>query len=975
MKRLLHISWILVVCILSSFSLLEAQIIETDNYFVNDVAAISGESGDIWIGTSESGIVIRNPEGRIINTYNQSGTGLIDDHINCISIDSEQNKWIGTDEGISIFDGVEWMTITRDDGLSSNKVKAIVFTDDNMAYIGSDKGLDIYDMAEEKVIKGLNESDGLASNIITSLALDEDSLWIGSISGVNIYDGEKLTELQPPDSISITWINTIAVDGKNAWIGSDNGLTHYDGNSCEFFDSKNQLLSNEIKDIAIGNDSLWLATNNAITLYTNGTFTHFQKSNSNLLSNSHNAIWTNDKGETWAGNYKGISKFAKGKWSCYRELKSNKIRNATTLGNSIWFSTNNGLTAYENTTWQTYTIEDGMIDNSITDISFDKATEMWIATESGITHVAENSTKSYTTNDGLVDNCVKHTAIDSSGKKWFGTPSGISVYDDGQWFNYTASEEKIESNNITDIETDPAGVVWISTTNGVSSFEDGAFTYFSTEDGLVSDSVNTIFIDSTGKKWFGTQKGISTYDGSSWNDITSKDNLPFKEVTALAESSSDAVLIGGNEGIAVYENDTFRLVNKQCGLICNKIRSISHLNDKTWIGTEEGITKMERIVNHAPNNILLENQSINETYPAESTISGLIAEDPDPDNQHKFSLVEGGEDNNLFTISHDELIIQEATDFEQKQEYSLKIQTKDEYGEACIKEFTLSISNIAPEFTQNSFTILENEEEGTKIGTLALNENKDTNSVKFEILEGNTNNAFAIDSVKGVLRVNKPSMMDYESYQEFDLKTKVTDGKYADTTNVKIHLEDILNEGFNVLFVVENSSGEYIKNADVNLDGYGTLTTLSNGQVIYGSVQPNVDITYTASAAGYKADTGMIHLQNQNIEEYVVLEKKQSKDDDEETDTDTDSVSTAVNHIQGKEVSLYPNPVAGSFYVKGKNIANSHLTIKSLNGKTVINRRITRNNERISVGNLNSGIYIVEIKDDNSAIRKKIIIK
>jgi ligand-binding sensor domain-containing protein len=972
MKRFLHIGLFLSIYILISPSFLGAQTITTDNYFVSDVTAISGEQGKIWIGTSKKGIIERNSEGKIINTYNQSGSGLIDDHINCISVDNRNNKWIGTDQGISIFDGFEWQTITRDDGISSNKIKTIVFTEDNLAYIGTDKGVDIYDISAQKVIKSLRERDGLANNIVTSLAVDsENTLWIGSIGGVNMYDGEHVSELHAPDSISLTWINSIAANGKNIWIGSDKGLTYYDGDSYNFFDKNHKLLSNEIKDISTVNDSVWIATDNAITLYTNGAFKHFQKSNSELLFNNYKIIWTNDNGNTWAGNYKGISKYSSGNWSNYRELEGNNIHNSTIYENTIWFSTNNGLTIYNHRNWETYTIKDGLIDNIVNDISIDKEKEIWIATESGITHINGNTTNSYTANDGLIDNNVKHTAIDSSNNKWFGTSSGISVYDGKKWINITAGEEKIESNNITDIATDPGGVVWISTTNGVSSFDNGRFSHYSSQDGLVSDSVNTVFIDSSGKKWFGTQKGISIYNGDKWTGITPKDNLPFTEVTALAESSNNTLLIGGNKGVALYENDTFRLVNKQCGLICNKVHSISCFNEKTWVATNKGLTKMESFINHAPGNISFKHQTIDETYPAESTITKLSAEDPDPEDQHKFSLIDGVEDNDLFTVSKDKLIIHEATDFEKKQAYNLTIKTKDEYGKSYTKELTLPVTNIAPKFEKNSFTIRENRKKDYKIGKLALDKNKDTNSVNFEIIAGNTNDAFHIDSAKGTVRVNKPSMMDYESCQDFSLKTLVTDGKYSDTTNVKIQLEDVLNEGFNVLFTVENTSGEYIENAEVTLNNYGTLITLSNGLVIYGSVQPYTDITYTVAATGYKSDTGAVHIKNQNIEKHVVLDREKSKEDEEETDT----VSTAVKHNQPKKINLYPNPVVNKFYIKGHNITNKQLAIKNMNGSTVLKTYIAKNNDRISVENLSSGIYIVEIKGEKNAIRRKIMIK
>jgi ligand-binding sensor domain-containing protein len=943
-----------------------------ENFYVRDIQTIYSENGNIWIGTSEYGLVKRNSEGKIIHTYNQASSGLINNSINCITIDNEYKKWIGTEKGISIFDGFEWNFVTKKEGLSSNKIKTLLATENNILYIGTDNGLDVYDISEQEIIKSINKTDGLSSNIITSLAIDENnSLWIGSISGVDIYDGEDISSLQAPDSINLSWINSIEIKEDDVWIGSDNGLIHFDGNTFEFFDSNNNLLSNEIKDIAISSDSLWLATNNAITLYKDSSFTHFHKENSNLLTNSYQAIRADNKGSVWAGNFKALSKYSSGKWSNYRELKSNDIRNSTKFRNILWFSTKNGLTVHNEKHWETFTIKDGLIDNAVNDMSVDKEYELWIGTESGVTNIGNNSVENYTTQDGLIDENIKCIAVDSSGRKWFGTPSGISLYDGNQWHNFTTNESKLESNNITDIETDPDGVVWISTSNGVNSYKDETFNSYSTEEGLINDSVNTIFIDSLGRKWFGTQDGISIYNDTSWSDFTGKDELSFSSITAIGESSECGVLIGGKDGFAVYKNDTLNLITQNDGLASNIVQTIVCQNDQIWIGTKNGLTKMERIINHAPTNITSAQSKIKESFKAGSTVTKLIAEDPDPNNMHKFELVGEGEDNHLFSILKNDLVTTQSTDYEQKQSYNLKIKTTDEYGKSFTKSLSLTVTNMAPEFSDNYFTMKENREEGYKVGTIALNHNKDTNSVNFEIIDGNIDEAFSIDSKSHALEVNKPSLMDYESYKEFNLKTKVTDGKYSDTTNIEIHLENILIEGFNVKFIVENTSEDYIGNTEVELDGYGSLETFSNGQVIFGSVQPNTDIQYIASASGYKSDTGFIKVENQNLEKTITLKKKQSNKNDEDSDT----VSTAISHINPDEIHIYPNPALDRFYVKVKNTRNKRIIIKNIKGITVFNKKMNKNNYKISGFEFNSGLYIVEIKGRNSSVRKKMIIK
>ncbi|MGM0496583.1 MAG: two-component regulator propeller domain-containing protein [Bacteroidota bacterium] len=970
MMRLKHIGFLLLVCIIGT-SNIEAQIITTENYFVNNVRAISGENNNVWIGTYENGLIQKDSEGNTINTYSQTSSGLTDNHINCITIENNEKKWIGTDNGISIFDGVEWDSITKEDGLSSNKIKSILITEDNLVWIGSDNGVDLYNINDQEVINSIDESDGLSNNIVTSLALDTaNSLWIASIDGVDIFDGNGIENFQTPDSISLSWVNKIAIKDNNVWIGSDAGLTHYDGNSYEFFNHENGLLSNEVSDIELIKDSVWISTKGGgISVYKNESFTHFHKDNSNLSSNNCKTLWSDENGIIWAGHYKGTAKYESNKWTSIQELESNFINNSTKHQTDIWFSTKKGLTVYNNEEWKTYTINDGLIDNSVNDVSFDTDETIWIATEEGVTHITENSTQSYTTRDDLVDNNVKCSAIDSSGKKWFGTNSGISVYENGEWQTYTVSEQKITSNKITDIETDKNGIVWISTDDGVNSFDDGTFTNYSTNDGLVNDTVNRILIDSSGNKWFGTKNGISVYNDSSWNNITTEDNLPFSDISSLSEANDSTIFIGGDEGVAIYEADTFNLINSECGLICNSVNSISFKDEKIWIGTDNGLTKMERIVNHAPTNIESNNDDINETYPVDTTVAKLNTIDLNEEDQHNYELVGDDNDNNLFSISKDKLIIDEKPDYEEKAEYNLNIKTTDKYGESFTKSIKIEVKNIAPELKENSFSLKENSEEGYEIGRIKLNENKDTSSVNFEILEGNIDEAFSIDSETGVLSVNKTSMMDYETNPEFNLKIKVTDGKYDDTKKATIHLEDIIDEGYTVTFVVKNENENYIKNAEINLDGYGTLKTFSNGKVIYGSVLPNRDIQYTVSAHNFKEDTGIIHLNNSNLQKDIVLENE------EKNDEETDSVSTSIDNNQTDNIKVYPNPVDEEFFIEGDNIVHKTLNIKTTNGTTVFTSKIKQQTYRVSADKLNSGLYILEIQDNNNTFRKKIIVK
>jgi ligand-binding sensor domain-containing protein len=102
----------------------------------------------------------------------------------------------------------------------------------------------------------------------------------------------------------------------------------------------------------------------------------------------------------------------------------------------------------------------------------------WFGTDMGVArHVGQNTLEnwdSYTTDDGLINNFVQAIAVDNNGNVWLGTKGGISVFDGNKWKSYTQNDGLI-SDNVLCIAVDKSGVVWIGTDNGISSFGQSKF--------------------------------------------------------------------------------------------------------------------------------------------------------------------------------------------------------------------------------------------------------------------------------------------------------------------------------------------------------------------------------------------------------------------------------------------------------------------------------------------------------------------
>jgi hypothetical protein len=83
--------------------------------------AVNLKSG-LWVGT-EAGLT--RYDGGTWQTFT-SADGLINDHVTALAIDSDEMLWVGTPAGVSRHDGWGWTSYTVQDGLVDDHVTAIV---------------------------------------------------------------------------------------------------------------------------------------------------------------------------------------------------------------------------------------------------------------------------------------------------------------------------------------------------------------------------------------------------------------------------------------------------------------------------------------------------------------------------------------------------------------------------------------------------------------------------------------------------------------------------------------------------------------------------------------------------------------------------------------------------------------------------------------------------------------------------------
>lgn len=192
---------------------------------------------------------------------------------------------------------------------------------------------------------------------------------------------------------------------------------------------------------------------------------------------------------------------------------------------------------------------------------------------------------------------------------------------------------------------------------------------------------------------------------------------------------------------------------------------------------------------------------------ANGTTVDTVVLDSGDDNSINFSIV-GGNLGNAFAIDSfsGEITVNDTTaiDFEASPSFDLAVSVVDDTGNSSSAIITISISDVEPAISDQSFSVAENASNGTSVGTVALDAGDD-NSVGYSISGGNTGGAFSINNSTGQITVADTTAIDFEVATSFALTVVVSDdgGTTTDSATVTVNINDIEpvvdDQSFNVL--------------------------------------------------------------------------------------------------------------------------------------------------------------------------------
>jgi hypothetical protein len=227
----------------------------------------------LWVGGTE-GLFRVDIETKRRKNYTTS-KGLISNTVKSLAVDRLGFIWLGTDRGLSQFDGEKnWVTYDYSDGLPSNVINSVYIDPLDNLWFGTDKGLALYDRSKFSV---RTKKQGLPSDNVTSMAMDANGVfWIGTDAGLLRQEGKSTKLFTTADGLPSDHILSVAVDGRwNVWVGTKGqGTARYDGSKWVRYTDAQGMPKVTVNVVAVDlADNKWFGTESGVYKFDGRTFT------------------------------------------------------------------------------------------------------------------------------------------------------------------------------------------------------------------------------------------------------------------------------------------------------------------------------------------------------------------------------------------------------------------------------------------------------------------------------------------------------------------------------------------------------------------------------------------------------------------------------------------------------------------------------------------------------------------------------
>lgn len=525
--------------------------------------------------------------------------------------DSKGYLWIGTDAGVSRFDGKYFRNFSIDDGLPDNQILQIKEDRAGRIWFLSFSGKlsyfhngQVYNKANSPLLSKLNIKE-----IIISFYEDHQGrFWFGTNKNLlYLYDGKKLYQFSSKE-MDKQFIDACVYEDsqQNIWVVTEPGAMRYENG--HFYQAPELPGSVSYKTIDIKPaGKLFYLDQHGLNLLDHGVKPIEIDVPADMLTSKLGFIYATTS-ELWLSNDEGVFKFEKG--SAARQYLHNipasqviKDRNQ-----NMWFTTANGIYMLPREENRMYVVnqDQGLSSNYIKSIIEDKDHHLWLGMDKGMLNVLDLNTSAI---DRIklsqlgYESDIQQLHLDSVHESvYFRTERALGRINN--IYGRIKAEPLRELTNsvvaVKGFSLSPKNKLAIASASGVFLIDDPLkkFHYRALKvkegENFFPGRAYAVFFDSSGALWISNNAGLRLFAGHGLTSAADKGYFTERRINDIkALTNGLIVLATDGYGLAfIKDGRVVRKITIADGLADNICKKLFADGDDLWVITNNGVNRL-----------------------------------------------------------------------------------------------------------------------------------------------------------------------------------------------------------------------------------------------------------------------------------------------------------------------------------------------------------------------------------------------
>lgn len=530
----------------------------------------------------------------------QKDQGLPQNSVLALAQTRDGYLWLGNDEGVVRFDGLRFVALAGQEGLTNGPVRKIFGDHQGALWIGNAHGgLTRWQNNQATVF---TTRDGLPSDTITALAEDNTGrVWIGTDAGLMLWQEGKLSSLPAVESFKGRPVTTLFNDPSGTlWLGVRGaGVFQLVGDT--FVPLTGEGMGDVLQDphclLVDQARRIWIGAGEESVLCREDGRWHRYRIPRSLAKSFISSLAEESDGTLWAGSAGGgLLQFRDNKFTAVAlggEVPGNRIKSLLTdREGKLWVGTEAGLKRLQRQSLFAFGQNEGLGFGAVQGLAEVAPGVIWAAKPNGSLYRWDGKNFSWLTTAGLPahDYPVSALLVTRDGHCWMATGNNLLLYKDpltaadevklieltnasiislaedhegalwmgtreGKLWQLRAGNWLAQTNfpnAVTAIVPDPNGSIWIGTDgSGLYRLQNGSFDRVGKKEISSGDRIRTLYLDAQDTLWIGTDgAGLCRWRDGRLANFTTQEGLPDNAVSQILEDDAGRLWLGSSSGIA-----------------------------------------------------------------------------------------------------------------------------------------------------------------------------------------------------------------------------------------------------------------------------------------------------------------------------------------------------------------------------------------------------------------------------------------